>query len=118
MSVINISARVGINAKNRNDDVMKVQVMLNHFRGLGKLAGVKALALDGDFGSIRRGPTSPGRIFAFDDESYSSLWMYAAQAGGWMYPLWGVSTALPLYIGLQGAGYLHSVYSCSHTGCV
>lgn len=59
-----------------------------------------------------RGTFQPGNIFNFDDKDYNSLWLYSAQAGGWMYPIWAVSTALPLYVGLQDAGYWYSAVPC------
>lgn len=48
----------------------------------------------------------PGNIFNFEDSdgeksSFNSFWLYLAQAGGWMYPIWAATTALPLYIGLK-----------------
>jgi hypothetical protein len=45
MSVISIGGAVGLNAPNRKEDVIKVQVMLNHFVGNKKLVGVKPLAI-------------------------------------------------------------------------
>lgn len=54
-----------------------------------------------------------GNIFNFDKESYNPIWLYIAQAGGWMYPVWAVSTALPLYIGLEDAGFWGSTVPCA-----
>lgn len=51
MSLISISAAVGIKASNRNQDVTKVQVVLNHFIGNRKLVGIKPLVIDGKCGS-------------------------------------------------------------------
>ena len=56
--------------------------------------------------------SQPGNLFNFDDENYDPLWLYMAQAGGWMYPMWAVSTALPLYIGLKDSGWWCSVGPC------
>jgi len=45
---ISISGPVGLNAMNRSDDVIKVQVMLNHYIGNKKLLGYKPLTIDGN----------------------------------------------------------------------
>lgn len=60
MSVISISAAVGLNAPNRYEDVAKVQVMLNHFIGNKKLLGYAPLGLDG-----KCGPKTREAIMAF-----------------------------------------------------
>lgn len=51
----------------------------------------------------------PGNIFNFsgydgEKSNFNTFWLYLAQAGGWMYPIWAVTTALPLYIGLKVYG--------------
>jgi len=51
---ISISGPVGLNAKNRSDDVIKVQVMLNHYIGNKKLLGYKPLTIDGKCGGKTR----------------------------------------------------------------
>jgi hypothetical protein len=51
---ISISGPVGLNAMNRSDDVIKVQVMLNHYIGNKKLLGYKPLTIDGKCGSKTR----------------------------------------------------------------
>ena len=45
MSIISIAAAVGVNAPNRKQDVLKVQVMLNHFIGNQKLVGINPLTI-------------------------------------------------------------------------
>lgn len=60
MSVIQITRAVGHAASNRNADVTKVQVVLNHFIGNTKLVGVKPLIVDGKIG-----PKTNGAIMAF-----------------------------------------------------
>lgn len=57
-----------------------------------------AFLSDEAFGMIRDEPQS-GYLFSFDQNRL--WWIYFVQAGGWMYPLWGVATAIPLYIGFQ-----------------
>jgi len=60
MSVISISKAVGLKAPNRYEDVIKVQAILNHFIGNGKLVGYKALPLVG-----KCGPKTREAIMAF-----------------------------------------------------
>jgi len=50
MTAISISAPVGANAKNRPEDVAKVQALLNHFIWIGQFSGAKALLIDGKCG--------------------------------------------------------------------
>jgi hypothetical protein len=48
---ISIAKAVGLQASNRKEDVIKIQVMLNHFIGNKKLLGIKPLAFDGICGT-------------------------------------------------------------------
>lgn len=54
MSTISISATVGLKATNNSNDVVKVQVMLNHFIGNKKILGYKSLKIDGNCGPKTR----------------------------------------------------------------
>ena len=50
-----------------------------------------------------------GNLFDFD-----AAWpLQLAQASGWMYPVWALATAYPLYVGLHGAGWWCSVAPCA-----
>lgn len=49
-SKITISAAVGENAANRNKDVATIQVLLNHYIGIGKIIGFSGLVVDGKIG--------------------------------------------------------------------
>jgi hypothetical protein len=64
MSVISISAAVGINASNRRGDVRRIQAALNHFIKSGKLRGVKRLAVDG-----KCGPKTTEAILMFQNQN-------------------------------------------------
>ena len=51
----------------------------------------------------------PGKFFDFNEDWPLQL----AQASGWMYPVWAVVTAYPLYVGLRGAGFWCSSAPCA-----
>jgi len=47
-----------------------------------------------------------GHLFNFEP---GNQWMvFFVQASGWMYPIWAVVTAIPLWIGFQGKEYNHT----------
>jgi len=69
------------------------------------------LSMD-EFAMVRPTMSKSGNIFSFDVANYNPLWLYVAQAGGWMYPIWAASTALPLYVGLRDAGWWYSTVPC------
>ena len=50
---ITIAKAVGLNASNLFNDVIKIQWLLNHFRGLGRFHG-PAVTIDGDCGPKTR----------------------------------------------------------------
>lgn len=60
------------------------------------------------FGTIRN-VSRPGALFNFNRK-----WpLQVAQASGWMYPVWAITTAYPLYLGLSGAGWWCSMVPCA-----
>ncbi|KAL7574693.1 hypothetical protein ACA910_003036 [Epithemia clementina (nom. ined.)] len=64
------------------------------------------------FGMIREEMQS-GYLFNFFN-SQGAWWVFVAQSGGWMYPIWAVVTAVPIYIGLQPAdGHHHNYHDWS-----
>ena len=66
------------------------------------------MTFDG-FGTIAASPR-PGRLFDFSEDWPLKL----AQASGWMYPVWAVATAYPLYVGLHTAG---AAWRCCAAPC-
>jgi len=51
-----------------------------------------------------------GYLFSFDQPNQSLVFL--AQAGGWVYPIWAMATAIPLYIGFQEREEIGAMFTC------